>query len=92
MKNTKEVSKCCKANLVEDYKNNPRDHHDPIEIYTCGKCKQECEVDEVCEYCEGTGEVSTSEQVYPNEPHTANTGTEKCICQLPSEHDETPEE
>lgn len=94
MKNTKQVSVCCKAEAIEDYKNNPRDHHDPIAIYTCGKCKSECDVEdiEVCEHCKGTGEVSTSEQVYPGEAHTANIGTEKCICQLPSEYDETPTE
>ena len=38
-----EVSKCCGALVYEDYKDNPRDHHDPIEIYTCSKCKCECE-------------------------------------------------
>ena len=37
---TVEVSACCKANLVEDFKDNPRDHHDLIEIYTCEKCKK----------------------------------------------------
>jgi RecJ-like exonuclease len=89
MTNTKEVSKCCKDKLVEDYKNNPRDHHDPIAIYTCGKCKLECEVDEieVCEHCDGTGEVSVDEQVYPGEPHTASIGTRKCICMLADEDD-----
>lgn len=38
-----EVSECCGANLVEDFKENFRDHHDPIEIYTCYKCKLECD-------------------------------------------------
>ena len=79
---TKEVSACCKDTLVEDYKNNPRDHHDPIAIYTCAKCKLECEVTEVCALCLGTGEVTTMETVYQGEPHVAPTGTEKCLCQL----------
>lgn len=38
-----------------------------------------------CELCEDTGEVTTMERVYPNEPHTAPIGTEKCICRLPDE-------
>lgn len=42
----------------------------------------EWEADDVCEYCGGTGEVSTMEQVYPGEPHMADVGTEKCICQI----------
>ena len=82
---TIEVSSCCKAPLVEDYRDNPRDHHDPIEIYTCEKCKKECEVEEVCEDCLGTGEVDTMEQVYANEPHTAPIGTRACHCQAREE-------
>ena len=44
-KNTVEVSMCCKSGLKEDYKLNPRDHHDPEPIYTCEKCGEECEAD-----------------------------------------------
>lgn len=78
---TKEVSKCCGADLVEDFKDNPKDHHDPIEIYTCKRCKKECEVEEVCAECGGTGEVTTMERVYANEPHTAPIGTAPCpVC------------
>ena len=40
------------------------------------------ELHAVCEFCQGTGEVSRSEPVYPGEPHMADTGTEKCVCQL----------
>ena len=36
-------STCCGAKAIEDFKDNPRDHHDPIEIYTCSECGQECE-------------------------------------------------
>ena len=32
----------------------------------------------VCETCEGTGEVSQSGQVYPNEPYTADIDTAPC--------------
>lgn len=42
--------------------------------------------DEVCEFCGGTGEVTTMEQVYPGEPHYAPIGTQRCICQI-EEHD-----
>lgn len=84
---TIEVSACCKADLVEDYKDNPRDHHDPIEIYTCKKCKKECEVEEVCADCLGTGEVTTMESVYAGEPHMAPIGTAKCHCQARDEDD-----
>ena len=52
-----DVSTCCKATPVEDFRDNPRDHHDPIEIYTCSECKKECDIEEVCEFCLGTGEI-----------------------------------
>lgn len=64
---------CCKAELVEDFKNNPRDHHDPIEIYTCSKCKKECEVDEVCAECGGTGEVDVPAEVRGGEIYGPDT-------------------
>jgi len=35
-----------------------------------------------CEFCDGTGEVAVTEQVYQNEPHMACTDTKKCICQI----------
>lgn len=38
-----EVSECCHAELVEDFKENPRDHHDPHPILTCAKCHRECQ-------------------------------------------------
>lgn len=79
---TKEVSKCCKAGLVEDTRADPQDHHNVIDIYTCEKCKLECEVDEVCEICDGTGKVSQSEQVYPGEPHMADIGEATCECSI----------
>ena len=75
-----EVSKCCRADLVEDLKDNPRDHHDPIEIYTCSKCKKECEVEEVCEDCRGTGVVFENEY---EKGQLVGVGTvdKECLCQ-----------
>ena len=35
-----------------------------------------------CAECGGTGEVDAMEQVYPNEPHMAPIGTQKCICKV----------
>lgn len=78
---TIEVSACCHGDLVEDYKDNPRDHHDPEPIYTCKKCKRECDVEEVCADCLGTGEITTMEQVYAGEPHMAPIGSRVCPCQ-----------
>lgn len=34
--------------------------------------------EEVCETCGGTGEVTTMERVYPNEPHEAPIGSAPC--------------
>jgi hypothetical protein len=64
-----EVSNCCKAKLIEDFKDNPNDHHDPFEIYTCEKCKKECDAIEVCEYCQGDGYIQ-NEDGY----------NERCVC------------
>lgn len=41
-----EYSECCKARAVEDFRENMFDHDDPIEIYTCSKCGNECDLDE----------------------------------------------
>jgi hypothetical protein len=84
---TKEVSNCCKAELVEGYKDNPRDHHDPIAIYRCAKCKKECDVEDVCAECGGSGEVSTMEAVYAGEPHMAPIGSAICRNCYPPEDD-----
>jgi len=40
------------------------------------------EDEEVCEHCDGTGEVTVMETVWAGEPHQAPTGTRKCICVL----------
>lgn len=75
-----EVSHCCKARLIDDFKENFWDHDDPIEIYTCETCKQECDVEEVCDDCLGTGEIVTDED--DGEGHVMRgVGNRKCHCQ-----------
>jgi len=87
--NTVPISKCCQAEVTEDFKDNPRDHRDPIEIYRCTQCKKECELedDEVCADCLGTGEVTVDEAAYAGEPHMAPIGTRTCRCKA-REHDD----
>lgn len=36
------------------------------------------EEDEICDTCFGTGEITTMERVYPNEPHLAPVGSAPC--------------
>ncbi len=55
------------------------------------KITNEEEDEVVCPMCLNTGEISFQEQVYPGEPHYT-TATRKCLCDLPEEYDETPEE
>lgn len=43
---------------------------------------------EVCEFCEGEGEVPCMEYVYAGEPHQAMIGTQKCICQVREDFEE----
>ena len=81
MEETILISKCCKQDALEDTKINERDHHEQIDIYTCSKCKQECEVEEVCAYCRGSGEVSTDERDSDGN-WQSGVGSEKCICQI----------
>jgi len=42
---------------------------------------------QLCEDCDDTGEVTTSEQVYPGEPHMADIGTRACHCKSRDEDD-----
>lgn len=44
--------------------------------------KEAEEEERPCEDCNGTGEVSVMEAVYPGEPHMADVGTRKCHCQV----------
>ena len=37
-----EVSDCCKADVIEDTRENSRDHHDPIPVTICLGCGREC--------------------------------------------------
>lgn len=41
----------------------------------------------LCVECGGTGKVPRMEAVYPNEPHMADVGEQKCICTLDTEDD-----
>ena len=68
MINTIQISICCKADVIEDFEENPNDHHDPFPIYRCMKCKLSCDVEDVCEECRGDGEVTTMEAVYNDDP------------------------
>lgn len=77
---TTEISKCCNAEVEYVY-------DDKSDGHICKKCHKTCDIEEVCAECLGTGEVSTSEQVYPGEPHMADIGTRKCRCQLTEESD-----
>lgn len=43
---------------------------------------EDLEFEDWCLDCEGTGEVSRMEAVYPGEPHMADIGTQKCHCQI----------
>lgn len=57
--------------------------------YKCLKCFKECDIKEVCEWCRGSGEISTDEE--DGEGHTMRgVGTEKCPCQI--EEDEFEED
>lgn len=44
-------SECHKAEVFEDFIENPRDHHDPTPVYRCHECLGVCNVVEVCKYC-----------------------------------------
>lgn len=83
------LSKCCKEKAIADWIETPAGG-EPKTVYTCTKCEKECEVDEVCAECLGTGEVTTMEYVYPGEPHMAPIGTKPCLCQIkePDEMDD----
>ena len=44
--------------------------------------------DNICGTCGGSGEITTMERVYPNEPHLAPIGSEPCPdCQIKEEND-----
>lgn len=44
--------------------------------------------DETCSECGGTGEVSIMESVWPNEPYTADVGSQACpSCTLQNNDD-----
>jgi len=59
-------SGCCNAPLV-----------DGAQCLNCGE-EDDFFYEKVCETCGGTGEITTMERVYPNEPHMAPVGTAPC--------------
>lgn len=65
------ISKCCKVEVLDDGLGGK-------EAIFCPKCEEPCEREEVCAECLGSGEVTTMERVYPNEPHMAPVGSEPC--------------
>ena len=77
------VSNCCKAPV--EYI-----HDDKTDGFVCSKCDRLC--DAICEFCEGTGEVSQMESVYPGEPHMADIGTRKCICKIEEDDEDYDED
>lgn len=71
MMETTYISKCCGAEVREVY----------CYEHVCKKCNRLCQVEEVCEYCLGTGEIPTDED--DGEGHTARgVGTRKCFCRM----------
>lgn len=92
---TTTISKCCRALAIPDVvvdKEIPMAdlYKHPVIHYTCLECENDCEVEEVCADCLGTGEVPIMEYVYPGEPHMAPIGIKPCHCQLkePSDMDD----
>lgn len=66
------ISKCHRAEAWEMSES---------KLYRCSKCKEKCEVEEVCAFCLGDGEVSTDEQ--DGEGHTMRgVGTQTCPCSV----------
>ena len=53
----------------------------------CKEFSEPVEEEEVCEFCGGTGEISSMEYVYAGEPHMADIGTKTCICRIKNEDD-----
>lgn len=43
---------------------------------------EDVDEDDECDDCGGTGEITTQEQVWAGEPHTAPVGTKKCHCKM----------
>lgn len=75
-----EITTCCKGTPIEAFKDNPRDHHNPEPIYVCSKCGKECQIEEVCEDCLGTGVVIEGEHDDIRE--------KKCHCKVQDDMDD----
>lgn len=59
-------------------------------VFTCREI--DIEQSEVCQYCEGEGEVPCMDYVYAGEPHMAMVGTQKCICREDDGDDRSDED
>lgn len=55
MNETIELSSCCQAQTYESFRDTDDDAENPI--YRCAACKNECDLEEVCLNCLGTGKV-----------------------------------
>lgn len=64
---------------------------DPVKDVFEGDVITPNDVEDICEHCGGTGELSSMEAVYPGEPHMADIGTRPCICQIRDEDDYDPD-
>ena len=68
------LSKCCNIEVAEQ--------GGFLEtVFVCTKCGKECEVEEVCSQCFGTGEISTDERNSDGN-WERGVGTEKCHCKI----------
>lgn len=71
------ISKCHSVEVAERYDESGLFH-------TCSKCYMVCEVEEVCAFCLGDGEVSTDETDSDGNVEQG-VGTQKCVCRIDEE-------
>lgn len=74
-----EISQCHEADVfwTERQEKIAEGHYKLKRVAHCVDCQAECQVDEVCETCRGTGEIDTDES--DGEGHTMRgVGTTKC--------------
>lgn len=81
------ASDCCGAELIEAFRDNPRDHHDPIAIYQCSKCECECDEVAVCDFCRGSGQIENLEWSEDGKCYMPGGEMRKCVCRIDQEFD-----